>query len=237
MLQEYESSCMQRLGTLIEQLQPSQTIVADAQASLKEVTHMLGFRQYTYVGGRLFAGHKIMGWHGVERPVTLTNVHPEFREVYSHNRLEQDDPVLKYCYHVLFPRTWSQIYEQRAITSKEQKFIRLSQDFEMRDGLSFPIHGPGSDYGILSFSSPAETSLSTPTLIALTNFLAQRLHVSMRQAFDIHRESQETRLSPREIDILHWFSEGKTASEIRPFSGEAGRLYVEEDLSSICFVV
>lgn len=223
MIQEYELSCVQRISTMIDQLRPDSDIMAKAQDSLEEITPLLGFGHYMYVGGRLLAGHKIMGWQHLDRPITIANINPEFRGIYSQKRLDRDDLILKHSFHVTFPYTWTHVYEQRPISAKEQKFLQLSYDFDMKDGLSFPVHGPGNDYGILSFSSLNASPMTTSTLMALITLFAQRLHASIRQVYDTKTPNNQANLTAREVDILHWCCEGKTAWEIGEILGISSR--------------
>lgn len=223
MLQESEAGSLRRINELIGALQPCADILTQAHASLVAVSEMLGFNTFTYVGGRLLAGHKITGWKVDTRPVTLTNIPVEFRSVYSANRLDTDDPILKYCFHTLYPKEWSKICAQEAVSRKEHKFMQLSHDFSMKDGLAFPIHGPGNDYGILSFSSHQHVSLPDMALVAMVNLFSQKLHAAIRETFDHCLENSSIKLAAREIDILHWCSEGKTSWEIGQILGISAR--------------
>jgi len=222
MLQELEADALRRINELIGALQPCADILPLARAALIEVSGMLGFNTFTYVGGRLLAGHKIVGWNLDTRPIAITNVSTEFRSVYSANRMDVDDPVLKYCFHTLYPKEWSKICAQKTVSRKEHNFMRLSHDFSMNDGLAFPIHGPGNDYGILSFSSHSQIHIPDMALMAMVNLFAQRLHATIRENFD-HIEASNVKLAAREIDILHWCSEGKTAWEIGQILGISER--------------
>lgn len=223
MIEESEVNYLKRINELIHVMGPSADILQQACDSLHEITGMLGFNTFTYVGGRLLAGHKITGWKTNARPITLTNIPGEFREIYSDNRLDTSDPVLRHCFHTLSPKEWSKIYTANQMDHKEQRFIELSLDFDMKDGIAFPIHGPGNDYGILSLSAPRKVSIPDVSLVAMTNLFSQRLHTSIRESFDHCEDGNSFRLAAREIDVLYWCAEGKTAWEIGQILGISDR--------------
>jgi LuxR family quorum sensing-dependent transcriptional regulator len=223
MLQESVTGSLSRINALINTLQPCAQIMTQAHSALLEVSGMLGFNTFTYMGGRLLAGHKITGWKVDSAPLSLTNVQPEFKHVYSTERLDADDPVLKYCFHTLYPKEWSRILSLQTFSRREQKFIGLSADFSMHDGLAFPVHGPGNDYGILSFSSHQHVSVPDITLVAMVNLFAQKLHACIRENFDHYLQKSTAKLAAREIDILYWCGEGKTAWEIGQILGISER--------------
>lgn len=219
MLQELESTYLNRINELIQTVQPCPEVLSKASDSLCEVSQMLGCNSYTYVGGKLLAGHKIVGWKPDSRPITITNIDNEFQSIYSDSRLDKHDPILKNCFHTIYPKQWEKIVTHTPITRKEKKFMDLSSDFGMNDGLAFPIHGLGDDYGILSFSSQKKGNMPNSSVLAMTNLFAQKLHTSIREHFDTAQSSESAKLAAREIDILHWCGEGKTAWEIGAILG------------------
>ena len=158
-MEEYELTSINRLAEVIASLKPTSAIFDDAYNAFDETSGMLGFNSFTYVGGRLIAGHRVSGWERGKRPINITNINDEFKSGYSRNRMDKHDPILKYSMHTAFPNCWSHVKSHHPVTREEKKFLAFSYDFDMNDGVTFPVHGPGDDYGILSFSSKKNVCL------------------------------------------------------------------------------
>lgn len=213
-MQESHIHCIIRIQELSELLVGS-TEIDTVQNILNEITLMLGFDYFTYVGGLVFAGQRFLGWQPNKRPLSITNIPDEFYKQYSLNRLDRYDPVLKYTMGTVMPGLWSKIYDLSPIGKKEKEFVSLSFDFDMRQGLAFPIHGPGNDFGVFSMAHAKEGNyLPIPeALIAVVSLILQRIHVLLREQFGTPATATY-KLSPREVDVLYWTAEGKSAWEI-----------------------
>ena len=104
--------------------------------------------------------------------------------------------------------------------------MNLAADFGVRNGVSFPLHTPQGEHGILSFISKEKSNSelmfeNAPTL----SFCASYIFGAALQLIKRRPELMKhlTELSDREKECLFWASEGKTSWEIATILGISER--------------
>ena len=233
-MEEEYIKTMIRFNDLSQSLSLIQTL-EDVCNVLEEISDCLGFQHYTYVAGLIYAGQRLLGWKPDKRPLSVTNIPADFYKEYSVNRLDYFDPILKFSMGAHIPSIWSSIYDIYPIGKNEKKFISLSEDFQIKQGYVFPIHGPGNDFGVASFATPKHLLPMTipESIIAMLNLLLHKLHDHVNSKFRNFTSIEILTLSPREIDVLLWTAEGKSAWEIGKILTISERT-VEQYINSAC---
>ncbi len=103
------------------------------------------------------------------------------------------------------------------MTKNARRVFDEARDFRILNGLTIPIHEPGTQFAALSFSTDlgdkAFDDLVAAESLKLT-LLAQFFHAQSRGRFFENPDLAATRLSPRERECLLWTARGKSAWEI-----------------------
>ena len=107
-------------------------------ALIDETARSLGFEYFTYLGGRLLMGAKMLGWDPKVRPLHLTSIPEEFRAMYSARRFDAIDPVFKYAAGAIRSTFWSHVYRLRDVSGPAREFVGLSHDFGLNEGIVAP---------------------------------------------------------------------------------------------------
>lgn len=202
------------LTRLEDRLAQAQT-VDDYMAVIDETARNLGFEYFTYLGGRLLMGAKMLGWDPKIRPLHLTSIPEEFRAMYSARRFDAIDPVFKYAAGAIRSTFWSHVYRLNDVSGPAREFVGLSHDFGLNEGIVAPVHGPGGSFGVVSFASRRKTVGPEAVMVqAMASLFAMHFHEAIRHKLIQMPPPPEKNLSERELDVLLWTAEGKSAWEI-----------------------
>jgi DNA-binding CsgD family transcriptional regulator len=224
MVCDSELRTAQWLSEIINDLVPESYTPQAAHRNLLKMAEIMGFTHFIYVAGKVSVGRKIVGWNN-ESSITIHNLAEEFVQQYHKGRFQASDPILHYAFDTYQPALWANIVSQADMNPLSKKTLYLAHDFDMKDGLIIPFHGPADDFGVLSFSTPSILRASPSIMVlALVKLYAQNLHECIRRhQMHYHREMKKARLSARETDILYWISQGKTAAEVAQIYGISHR--------------
>lgn len=127
------------------------------------------------------------------------------------------DPVMQDTFRAREPIVWDEHYRRDTRTKGEEKVMAAACDYGIRRGMSIPIRGPAGEYGALSVHS----SLKDTEFYKLVNarryeldLLAYHAHDLAFRKFQRNGVPKHVPLSDREIEVLRWTADGKTAWEI-----------------------
>jgi|GEM_PF-3060276 DNA-binding CsgD family transcriptional regulator len=133
------------------------------------------------------------------------------------------DPVRKVALNQSGPVGWRRIFVE-AKNPSERNFVNTFRSLGIRDGLTFPIHGPSGCVAMLMVGAARQLAFKAEdaealNLVAVT--LMQRIkHIKAAALF---KKPEPTRLTSREMECLSWVLEGKTNWEIGVLMGVAAR--------------
>lgn len=155
----------------------------------------------------------------------ITNYPDEWMKFYSVEKMQKNDPVVKYCWANTMPIRWLDLLNLRDYVSAsgEQVLIR-AREFGLQDGLSVPIKSPTGEIALLS--------VATSNLENLDERMLRLLHPAQYFGNAVFEHYMRVQLKPedrslyltdREKECLFWVCEGKTAWEISKILGVTER--------------
>lgn len=158
---------------------------------------------------------------GMTFPLSILNVKAQIIENYPigwlKNYEEQDlinlDPVAHYCKKYNSPNFWDELSE-----SDMGKLQSIGKGFfpGVRTGVSIPLHGALSAFGVFSLSL-CSTDENSREILQKALAIALPITPHLQDAITRIRQekcAEKIKLTNREIECLTWATEGKSAWEI-----------------------
>jgi LuxR family quorum-sensing transcriptional regulator LasR len=151
----------------------------------------------------------------LETAFLVSNYPNDWRETYDQQQMYNVDPTVSHCLSSYLPIAWkSETFRGPA----QSKFYEQACGYGLRSGISFPMHGSGNEFGMLSFVANdhdhAASSLQINELAAMSMLRDYALESSRKF---IHLAAQPTpkiKLTASELECLKWVSVGKSSWEI-----------------------
>lgn len=151
----------------------------------------------------------------LETAFVQSNYSSSWRERYDADRLHYVDPTVTHCLHSSLPIVW----EAETFKGPHQRaFYEEACAYGIRSGVTFPIHGPHGEFGVVSFASDAppdkkEIGNQMPALALIRDyaFESSLKFINTGRAGD---ETEKPRLTRRELEVLRWVMVGKSSWEI-----------------------
>jgi LuxR family quorum-sensing transcriptional regulator LasR len=179
------------------------------QASLFSLARSQGFDQVLY--GAVGSKHAKL-----ESAFLHSNYSEVWRARYDADKLAYVDPTVSHCLGSSLPIVW----EPGTFESPQQHALyEEACGHGIRSGITFPIHGPQGEFGVVSFASDAKPGQAMDDSIA---YLMPALSLIRDYAFESSlrfinaRNGAEPvpRLTRRELEVLNWVMVGKSSWEI-----------------------
>jgi DNA-binding CsgD family transcriptional regulator len=131
----------------------------------------------------------------------------------------QIDPIISHCHDHSIPLSWHDAMgARRRVADPQILKIRAmfgeAREFGLRNGVSVPLHGPGTGWGLMSFSSSYLSANDFDLLQAELHLLAHFTHEAARRFSYSKTPTELPTLTRRERECLSWAAEGKTSWEI-----------------------
>jgi DNA-binding CsgD family transcriptional regulator len=145
--------------------------------------------------------------------VNLNNYPYGWDKLYEQNGYATNDPVIAHCNQSPLPILWDE-----NVFAQAPKLWRELNRKGLNHGWTQAVHDEkGAHYSLFSLARP-----HTPIAIeehygnlGYAIFASQKLHaLASKKMSDAVAEQQQCHLSPREIEVLRWSAQGKTASEV-----------------------
>ena len=136
---------------------------------------------------------------------------PSWLALYQERGFHLVDPVFQAHFEHFGMRVWSETYK-RVSTPAAKKFIEVSRDFGLDDGVTLGLRSScGSGGSTFSFAGIEIAGHSRH--LTILELLAPHLHAALSKVF---REAPSSLISltNREKEVLVWTKEGKTNREI-----------------------
>lgn len=198
---------MIKKGELLALLQAESQ--AEWSQALFLIADRLGFHQVLYgaVGSRTTK---------LENALLQSNYSAVWRARYDADRLAYIDPTVSHCLGSSLPIVWAPETFQ---TPPQRALYEEACGHGLRSGITFPIHGPNGEFGVLSFASDAPTSPAFERdIIALMPSLSlvrdYAFESSLRYLHAQPGDEGVPRLTRRELEVLNWVMVGKSSWEI-----------------------
>ncbi|MEQ9448499.1 MAG: autoinducer binding domain-containing protein, partial [Rhodospirillaceae bacterium] len=179
----------------------------------------LGFSKFCYLGLKPEATSDIRRTPSPDDSIFLTNLPSAWTEHYIEENFRTDDPIVRECMASRLPVIWSEKLRKKVgRASRADAVLASGVDFDVRRGVSVPIHGPSGELGLMSLYSSLHDREFNKTADAYKYDL-QVLSIYFHDALQKKLTHQEDipkpiPLTDREVEILQWTAMGKTAWEI-----------------------
>ena len=190
-----------------------QLVQGDGPEAWRQVLYSLardcGFDQVLY--GMVPSRHAKL-----ENAFLLSNYSREWRERYDAERLAYIDPTVSHCLSSALPVVWQpSLFDAPA----QRELYEEACGYGIRSGVTFPIHGPNGEFGVLSFAADALPDAATlrdlhqhlPELAMIRDYAFQGASTFCSGATALEAPP---RLTPRELEVLSWAMAGKSSWEI-----------------------
>jgi len=139
-------------------------------------------------------------------------------EIYVGENLGPDDPTVEFCRTHQLPETFSGL-RRRAAFGGSRRVFDVAAAHGWPEGLAIPIHGPNGYRGMVTVAG--ETEELRPRDRAALHLMALYLHERLKQLLtpDQGEAADLPRLSPGEIECIHWLIAGKSDWEMSEVLG------------------
>lgn len=150
--------------------------------------------------------------------IYLTNLEKNWVSRYVEEDYASADPIMKACYASRLPIRWTESFASNSRSRREHQMMSDAWEHGIQRGLTVPIHGPNGEVGILSLNSDLSDREFFRTSDAFQHevqLIAHYFHdaalTRLRREIEIPKPIA---LTDREVEILKWTVDGKTAWEI-----------------------
>ena len=216
-------------------------VITDLISKLECVSDISSFKIILEnIANKFEFDHFILGYIHLtsSRQYQLT-VLDNFSQSWSNSYLENDlisiDPIVKTSYFTYEPIVWSRKKNQVSLTSSitnkhcqsftknQKKFVDQLYGFDVRGGVSIPMHMPSGRLGILSLANHQSRKEKQHELqfknIHNLNLILPSVFAAYDRISSEQSATPTTTLTNREIECLSWAAEGKSAWEISMIVG------------------
>lgn len=182
--------------------------------ALFKLAHQHGFEQTLYG----VVPNKNMP---LENAFLRSNYSASWRTTYDKEKLHYVDPTVSHCMTSAVPLIWQpQTFE----LPNQQQLYEEACSYGIRSGITFPIHGPSNEFGVISFVSDTlsdkkfirELDHSMAELSLIRDYLFES---SLKFFKSTEPVKDEARLTRRELECLKWATAGKSSWEISMILG------------------
>lgn len=175
-----------------------------------------GVRSFAYLN----QGRRFQPWH-LETTYSGAWIEHYLRQGYA-----EHDPVLAEARRSPLPFAWAALLKRSETSEAGLKVFRDAQDFDIRDGMTMPIHG-ADGFAMMSLVI-GDDSLMGPkaaaerqTVRLMTLYYHQAVEMET-----VRRQDSQFSLTAREREVLRWTAGGKTGWEIAQILGIGERTVV-----------
>ena len=192
---------MVELGQLMTLLTSSTE--AAWQSSLFSLARSQGFDQVLY--GAVGSKHAKL-----ENAFLHSNYSSAWRERYDADKLAYVDPTVAHCITSSLPIEW----EPDTFGSPAQRNLyEEACGHGIRSGITFPIHGPNGEFGVVSFASDArpggELDDNIIQMMPALSLIRDYAFESSLKFIHAHNNAEPApRLTKRELEVLNWVMVG-----------------------------
>jgi LuxR family quorum-sensing transcriptional regulator LasR len=152
----------------------------------------------------------------LEAAFVHSNFSHEWRQRYDSEKLAYTDPTVRHCLRSTLPVMWTPaIFD----APKERELYEEACGYGLRAGVTFPIHGPSGEVGLVSFASDtlpngrfaSDLEQVMPALALIRDYAFASSLQFVRPPVGADGAPH---LTPRELEVLKWVTAGKSSWEI-----------------------
>ena len=190
----------------------------------KDTAHGWGEALFSF--GRLYGFDKVFfGMSGsrhsrLENAFIQTNYPPKWRERYDELRFAYIDPTVSHCMVSTLPLIWQPELFRSPL---QRSLYEEGCSHGLRAGVSFPMHGPNGEFGLLSFVADqlpdADFACAADALLPQLALLRDYAFASGVRFCPHVAHEAAPKLTPRELEVLNWVMAGKSSWEISKITG------------------
>jgi DNA-binding CsgD family transcriptional regulator len=187
------------------------------RAALSAALQAKGYGQFSYVGLDIDVVRENTLVEVEPDLIHLTN-RPDWGRRYVDENYAKSDPVVRECFSSRLPIRWTESFMANGRTPEEAVMMEDAWENGIRRGYTLPIHGPGGELGLLMLSC----SENDGEFARLTNEFEYDIQIIAHHFHDAVQRTLRKKpdvplpipLTSREVEILKWTVDGKTAWEI-----------------------
>jgi LuxR family quorum-sensing transcriptional regulator LasR len=207
----------QREADMATAVEVSELLHQETASSWGEVLFALG-RQHGF--DKFMFGMSGSRHSRLDNAFVQTNYPQQWRERYDAERFANVDPVVSHCMTSTLPLVWQ---PELFHSGPQRALYEEACSHGIRAGVTFPMHGPNGEFGLLSFAVDQEpdaqfvrTAKGILPVLALIRDYAFASGVRFCQPASTE---PAPRLTPRELEVLNWVMVGKSSWEISKITG------------------
>jgi len=191
----------------------------DIRKKLAATFDAYGYNYYTYAG---IDADEIRdatpGQQFLSELIYLSNLKAEWVAHYLESDYAHIDPVVRTCTESRLPIRWDERFKANSRSAFESQMMDDAWENGLRRGLTIPVHGPRGELGIFSLNSDlcdTEFHKITEARKYEIQVLAYHFHDAIQRKLKAEKiAALPVPLTDREVEILKWTVEGKTAWEV-----------------------
>lgn len=178
------------------------------RSEITRFAHGLDFERFSAI---LVVDHAV----GSSDFIAVQNAPAGFSDIFNDPRLGKRDPVMQHCKRQSIPIVWNQ---QTYVKHDAPELWEAQAPFGYKVGISLALHLPEGRHFVLGVNReemlPSNPIALTRMVADLQLFAVHAVDAAMRLLLPAGPDTEAPRLTPRELQCLHWTMEGKTAWEV-----------------------
>jgi DNA-binding CsgD family transcriptional regulator len=187
----------------------------DFRRVLDAALRSLGYGQFSYVGMdvELIRDNTLVE---IEPDLIHMTNRPDWGRRYVDENYSKNDPIARECLTSRLPIRWTEAFMANVRTTGEAQMMEDAWENGIRQGFTVPIHGPKGEFGCLMLScneNEKEFERLTDEFQYDLQIMAHYFHDAVQKALR-KKVPLPVPLTSREVEILKWTVDGKTAWEI-----------------------
>jgi DNA-binding CsgD family transcriptional regulator len=192
----------------------------ELQTEVVRFTQTLGFET---VAAMAVVDHVV----GDPEFMVVENTPVAYREVFFDREVQKRDPVTQHCKRQSVPMVWNQ---DTYVKAGQGEMWEHQARFGFRCGIALAIHLPEGRHFVVGVDRdqdlPTDRNELTRMVASLQLFAVHAQDAAMRVLVPPSPDQAPPLLTPRELEVLKWTMEGKTAWEVASLLGISERTAV-----------
>jgi len=156
-------------------------------------------------------------WPMHDSRTSFGNVSSRWLNIYEQRQYYNHDPRFLHCASCAEPIRWADLPLHKGSSGKLAKQImNEASRHGLVDGISFPVHGVGTETAVFCLSSQSCLPNFTDLDLQMISIFARELHKHVRRInrMKLNHNAVPIKLTKRENECMQWTAAGKTSWEI-----------------------
>lgn len=203
---------MHRIVQFLKDLAETET-AGDITALMTETRKALGYRGFSYAGLRPSENSHGTAVYLSDGMVALSDQSMDWVMNYVNKNHQHNDPVVRASISQTLPLVWGPDFMAGYRSTGEEEMMADAYEWGLRHGITVVVRSSTGTLGLLSLTALEAVPDPDGSLTQLFHLIAIHLHEHAQAKLGAE-EIQPVILARRELDVLMWSAEGKTAGEI-----------------------